>query len=37
MTDKGKEQFRVAQDIRHEAADCKRCENQRDYLLQYSV
>lgn len=37
MTDKGKEQFRVAQDIRHEAADCKRCEDQRDYLLQYSV
>lgn len=36
MTDKGKEQFRVAQDIRNEAADCKRCEDQRDYLLRFS-
>lgn len=36
MTDEGKEQFRVARDIRNEAADCKRCEDQRDYLLQYS-
>ena len=37
MTDKGREQYRVAQDIRSEAADCKRCDEQRDYLLQYSV
>lgn len=36
MTDEGKEQFRVARDLRNEAADCKRCEEQRDYLLQYS-
>jgi inner membrane protease ATP23 len=36
MTAEGKEQFRVARDIRNEAADCKRCEDQRDYLLQYS-
>lgn len=36
MTDEGKEQFRIARDIRNEAADCKRCEDQRDYLLQYS-
>lgn len=36
MTDEGKEQFRVARDIRNEAADCKRCEDQRDYLLQFS-
>ncbi|GKZ27987.1 mitochondrial inner membrane protease atp23, partial [Aspergillus brasiliensis] len=35
MTDEGKEQFRVARDIRNEAADCKRCEDQRDYLLQF--
>ncbi|GIC84937.1 mitochondrial inner membrane protease ATP23 [Aspergillus udagawae] len=35
MTDEGKEQFRIARDIRNEAADCKRCEDQRDYLLQY--
>ena len=36
MTPEGKEQYRVARDIRNEAADCKRCEDQRDYLLQYS-
>ncbi|OJJ50454.1 hypothetical protein ASPZODRAFT_55203 [Penicilliopsis zonata CBS 506.65] len=36
MTDKGKEQFFLARDIRNEAEDCKRCETQRDYLLQYS-
>jgi inner membrane protease ATP23 len=36
MTDEGKEQYRLARDIRNEAADCKRCEDQRDYLLQYS-
>ena len=36
MTDEGKEQFRVSRDIRNEAADCKRCEDQRDYLLSYS-
>lgn len=37
MTDEGKEQFRVARDIRNEAADCKSCEGHRDYLLQYSM
>ncbi|RAQ43148.1 Ku70-binding protein [Aspergillus flavus] len=36
MSDEGIEQFRVARDIRNEAADCKRCEDQRDYLLQWS-
>lgn len=36
MTEEGKEQFRIARDIRNEAADCKRCEEQRDYLLKYS-
>lgn len=36
MTDEGKEQFRVARDIRNEAADCRRCEDQRNFLLQYS-
>lgn len=36
MTDEGKEQYRLARDIRNEAVDCKRCEDQRDYLLQYS-
>lgn len=37
MTEKGKEEFRLARDIRNEAADCRRCENQRDYLLQWSA
>ena len=36
MSAEGIEQFRVARDVRNEAADCKRCEDQRDYLLQYS-
>lgn len=36
MTDAGKEQFRLAKDIRNEAVDCKRCEDQRDFLLKYS-
>jgi hypothetical protein len=36
MSNEGIEQFRVARDDRNEAADCKRCEDQRDYLLQYS-
>lgn len=37
MTDQGKEQFRLDRDERNEESDCKRCEKQRDYLLQYSV
>ncbi|KAJ6134321.1 Mitochondrial inner membrane protease atp23 [Penicillium sp. IBT 18751x] len=36
MSPEGIEQFRVARDIRNEAADCKRCDEQRDYLLQWS-
>lgn len=36
MSSEGIEQFRVARDLRNESADCKRCEDQRDYLLQYS-
>ncbi|OQD79551.1 hypothetical protein PENANT_c048G03178 [Penicillium antarcticum] len=36
MSNEGIEKFRVARDTRNEAADCKRCEEQRDYLLQYS-
>lgn len=36
MTQEGIDQFRLARDIQNEAADCKRCEDQRDYLLQYS-
>lgn len=36
MTEEGKEQFRIARDDRNEEADIKRCEEQRDYLLNYS-
>jgi hypothetical protein len=36
MSNEGIEQFRVARDTRNEEADCKRCEDQRDYLLQFS-
>ncbi|PYH41877.1 mitochondrial inner membrane protease ATP23 [Aspergillus saccharolyticus JOP 1030-1] len=36
MTDEGKEQFRIARDVRNETVDCKRCEDQRDYLLEFS-
>lgn len=37
MSSEGIEQFRVARDIRNEEADCKRCDEQRDFLLQYST
>ncbi|KAI9773592.1 MAG: Mitochondrial inner membrane protease atp23 [Geoglossum simile] len=36
MTPEGKEQFRLARDLRNEEADCQRCEKQRDYLFKYS-
>lgn len=36
MSSEGIEQFRVARDLRNEADDCKRCDEQRDFLLQYS-
>lgn len=36
MSSEGIEQFRVARDLRNETEDCKRCEDQRDFLLQYS-
>lgn len=37
MTPEGVEQFRLARDLRNEEADCRRCESQRDYLLNYSM
>lgn len=37
MTDEGKEQYRRDRDLRHEKADCERCEKHRDFLLQYSM
>ena len=37
MSEQGKGLYRAARDERMEEADCKRCESQRDYLLQYST
>ena len=37
MTPEGKEQYRLARDLRNEEADCQRCEKQRDYLFKYSL
>lgn len=37
MTEEGKEKFLLARDIRNEESDCKRCEDQRDYLIKYSM
>ncbi|KAI9780075.1 MAG: Mitochondrial inner membrane protease atp23 [Geoglossum umbratile] len=36
MTPEGREQYRLARDLRNEEADCRRCEEQRDYLFKYS-
>jgi hypothetical protein len=36
MSPTGQVQYWRDADIRHEAIDCRRCESQRDYLLQYS-
>ncbi|PGH17978.1 mitochondrial inner membrane protease ATP23 [Polytolypa hystricis UAMH7299] len=36
MSAEGRQQYLDAKDIRDEAADCRRCENHRDYLLKYS-
>ena len=37
LTDEGNRQYQQGRDDRFAAADCKRCEDQRDYLLQYST
>lgn len=37
MSPDGIEQFRLARDIRNEEADCKRCDEQKEFLLQYSM
>ena len=36
LTPEGNRQYKQGRDERFAAADCKRCEDQRDYLLQYS-
>jgi inner membrane protease ATP23 len=36
MTNSGKEAFREAAYIRNEARDCKKCDEWRDYLFEYS-
>jgi len=37
MSDAGQAQMRHDQDIRNEGKDCKRCEDDRDYLFKYSM
>ncbi|KAF3491142.1 metalloprotease ATP23 [Arthroderma uncinatum] len=37
MTPEGVQQFMLARDLRNEEADCKRCETQKEYLLNYST
>jgi len=36
MNEQGLKQYVEARDVRMEEIDCKKCEKQRDYLLQYS-
>jgi inner membrane protease ATP23 len=36
MTEEGKELYRETTHIRNEKRDCKRCEDMRDFLFQYS-
>ena len=37
LTPEGNRQYKQGRDERYAEADCKRCEDQRDYLLQYST
>lgn len=37
LTEEGNRQYRKGRNDRYAAADCKSCEDQRDYLLQYST
>ena len=37
MTEEGVEQYKKGRDDRYEEQDCKRCEKNRDWLLQYST
>ena len=37
MSQAGIYEFKRDRDIRNEVADCKRCEERRDYLLKYST
>lgn len=37
LTAEGERQYKKGRDDRYAAADCRRCEEQRDYLLQYST
>lgn len=36
LTEEGRRQYKQGRDERCAADDCKRCEDQRDYLLRYS-
>ena len=37
LTEEGVKQYREGRDARMEASDCRKCEQNRDYLLQYST
>ena len=37
LTEEGFRQYKQGRDDRMELYDCKRCEDERDYLLQYST
>ena len=37
LTDEGVRQYIRGRDVRMEQDDCRRCEQKRDYLLQYST
>lgn len=37
LTAEGVKQYQEGRDARMEESDCRRCEEQRDYLLQYSI
>ena len=36
LTEEGVKQYQQGRDARMEESDCRRCEQQRDYLLEYS-
>lgn len=37
LTEEGVKQYQKGRDDRMEESDCRRCEEQRDYMLQYSI
>ena len=37
LTEEGRRQYRRDRDLRYAQEDCRRCQKERDYLLQYSI